>query len=171
MKITLVEYNSDWPKAFEQECSLLFQAMDDSVAKIEHICSTSVPGLLSKPIIDIMVGLHAFSIADNLVPEIVNLGYTYFSEFEDVMPNRWFFKKLIDGTATHHIHMTEIDSEFWQRHLLFRNYLRSNSKAAEKYALLKKELAERDWEESNDFAKAKTEFIKNIHNKIGKIPI
>jgi GrpB-like predicted nucleotidyltransferase (UPF0157 family) len=165
MKITLVEYNSDWPKAFEKECSLLIQATDGSVAKIEHIGSTSVPGLLSKPIIDIMVGLADFSMADTYVPKIVNLGYTYFPEYEDVMPNRRFFKKLFDGTATHHIHMTEIDSEFWQRHLLFRDYLRRNSETANKYALLKKELAKQGWADSNDFAKAKTKFIKKIEEQ------
>ena len=165
MKITLVEYNSDWPKVFEQEYGLLFQTLSDSVTQIEHIGSTSVPGLLSKPIIDIMIGLADFSIADNLVPKIVSLGYIYFSEFEDVMPNRRFFKKLVDGTATHHIHMTEIDSKFWQRHLLFRNYLRSNPNAANEYAMLKKELSKQDWGDSNDFAEAKTEFIKNIEEQ------
>ena len=61
--------------------------------------------------------------------------------------------------------MTEINREFWQRHLLFRNYLRDNLKTAEEYATLKKELAKRDWEDSNDFAEAKTEFIKNVETK------
>ena len=74
MRITLVEYNSDWPKLFEAESSLLLGTLGDSVAKIEHIGSTAVPGLVSKPIIDIMVGLHDFSIADSLVPETVKMG-------------------------------------------------------------------------------------------------
>ncbi len=166
MKITLVEYNSDWPGVFEQESGLLLSSLGDSVAQIEHIGSTAVPGLVSKPIIDIMVGLADFNAADSLVPKVAELGYTYFPEFEDVMPNRRFFKKLVDGTATHHIHMTEIDSEFWKRHLLFRDYLRANPNVAEEYALVKKELAKRDWKESNDFAKAKTEFIKSVEIKM-----
>jgi demethylmenaquinone methyltransferase/2-methoxy-6-polyprenyl-1,4-benzoquinol methylase len=61
--------------------------------------------------------------------------------------------------------MTEINNEFWQRHLLFRNYLKENPNVIYKYALLKKELAKKDWKESNDFAKAKTEFIKKIEIK------
>ncbi len=168
MRITLVDYNSDWPRVFEQERSLLFRTLGYPVAQIEHIGSTAVSGLVSKPIIDIMVGLYEFSIADSLAIKIVNLGYTYFPEFEDVMPNRRFFKKLIDDTATHHIHMTEIESEFWQRHLLFRNYLRGNPKTAEEYASLKKELAKQVWEDSNDFAEAKTEFIKKVETKAAK---
>jgi GrpB-like predicted nucleotidyltransferase (UPF0157 family) len=162
MKIILVKYSSDWPKMFEWESRLFLQTLGDSVAKIEHIGSTSVPGLLSKPTIDIMIGLHDFSVADSLIPKIVSLGYTYFPEFEDVMPNRRFFRKLIDGDATHHIHMTEIDSKFWQRHLLFRDYLREHDETAEKYAELKKRLAKRHWKISNDYAKAKNEFIRNI---------
>lgn len=166
MKITLVKYNTDWPKMFEKERHLLLQALKNSVVQVEHIGSTSVPGLLSKPIIDIMVGLYDFSIADSTIPKIVNLGYTYFPEFEDVMPNRRFFKKLVNGTATYHIHMTEIDSKFWQRHLLFRDYLKENPNVTKKYALLKKELAKQDWEDSNDFAKAKTAFIKKIEEQV-----
>jgi len=162
VKITLVEYNLDWPGMFEQESSLLLRTLGDSVAQIEHIGSTAVFGLVSKPIIDIMVGLCDFSVADSLVSEIVALGYTYFPEYEDVMPNRRFFKKLIDGTATHHIHMTEIDSEFWKRHLFFRDYLINNPETAEKYASLKKGLAKQDCQTSNDFSEAKTEFVKNI---------
>ena len=162
MRIILVDYNSDWPQVLEQEHSLLLRTLGDSVAQIEHIGSTAVPGLTSKPIIDIMVGLTDFSMADSLVPKIVNLSYTYFPEFEDVMPNRRFFKKLFDDTATHHIHMTGIDSKFWQRHLLFRNYLRGNPKMAEEYASLKKELAKQDWKDSNDFAEAKTDFTKKV---------
>ena len=121
-----------------------------------------MPGLVSKPIIDMMVGLRDFSKANTLVPKIVNMGYTYFSEFEDIMPYRRFFKKLINDTATHHIHMVEIGGEFWQRHLLFRNRLRSDPATAAEYASLKKELAKRDWKISNDFAEAKAEFIKRV---------
>ena len=165
MKITLVGYNPDWPKVFEQECRLLLKALGDSVAQIEHIGSTAVPGLVSRPIIDIMVGLADFSMANSVVPEIVNLGYTYFPKFEDVMPNRRFFKQLVDGTATHHIHMTEIDSEFWRRHLLFRDYLRSHPEMAAEYATLKKQLAKQDWNDSNDFAETKTDFIKKVEEQ------
>lgn len=156
MKITILEYDPDWPKAFEQERDLLLKALGRPVARIEHIGSTAVPHLAAKPIIDIMTGLHDFTDADGLVPRIVDLGYTYFPQFEDVMPDRRFFKKLSGGQATHHIHMTEIAGEFWQRHLLFRDHLRKNPKVAQGYAALKKKLAKRHWNDSNDFAEAKT---------------
>ena len=144
---------------------MLLSVLKDTAVEIEHIGSTSVEDLVARQIIDIMVGLHEFSCTDSLVPEIVNLGYTYFSQFEDVLPNRKFFKKLVNDNATHHIHMVELNSEFWERHLLFRDYLKKNSETKEEYATLKKELAKRDWKESNDFAEAKTEFIKNVERQ------
>lgn len=165
MKVTLVEYDPEWLGVFERERGLLLRVLGEAVAEIEHIGSTAVPGLVSKPIIDIMVGLYDFSMADSLAPKIVNMGYTYFPEFEDVMPNRRFFKKLSNGNATHHIHMVEMGSEFWQNHLLFRDYLRGNPDVAEEYALLKKELAKQNWKDSNDFAEAKTEFIRKVKKR------
>ena len=109
--------------------------------------------------------LNYFSNADYHVPQIVNLGYIYQPEFEDRMPERRFFKKIINNKATHHIHMVEIKSEFWQRHLLFRNYLRANPEIAKEYGILKKELSKRDWKNSNNFAEAKSEFIRKVEKQ------
>lgn len=165
MKVTIVEYSQQWPKLFEQERNLLLSTLGEPVARIEHIGSTSVPRLASKPIIDIMVGLNDFDIADSLVPGVKELGYTYIPKYEDVMPDRRFFRKLQHNNVTHHVHMVKIDSTFWERHLLFRDYLRANPQVAVEYALLKKELALRDWNDSNDFAEAKTQFIKKVEEQ------
>jgi GrpB-like predicted nucleotidyltransferase (UPF0157 family) len=81
------------------------------------------------------------------------------------MPFRRFFIKEQDGTRTHQIHMVGIGSEFWERHLLFRDYLRRNPGVAAKYAALKKKLAEREWGDVNEYADAKTEFIRKIENE------
>lgn len=132
---------------------------------IEHIGSTSVYGLAAKPIIDIMIGLHDFSVADKLVPEIVALGYLYIPKYEKVMPYRRFFKKFTGGIATHQIHMVQAGGEFWERQLLFRDYLRANPVVAASYEVLKKELAKLEWEDVNDYADAKTAFIRNIENR------
>ena len=117
MEIILSEYDSQWPALFEREKAVLLSIIGPLNPTIEHMGSTSVPGLFSKPIIDIMVGLPDFGHADRLVPKIQVLGYTYISQYEDEMPYRRFFKKLEDKVATHHIHMVEINSDFWVRHL------------------------------------------------------
>jgi GrpB-like predicted nucleotidyltransferase (UPF0157 family) len=165
MKVTVVEYRPQWRKLFEDEKRILQTTLRDVPAQIEHIGSTAVAGLAAKPIIDLMVGLEDFSIADNVVPKIEALGYEYIQKYEDVMPFRRFFIKEQGGIRTHQIHMVGIDGEFWERHILFRDYLRQNPGVAEQYASLKKELAGREWEDVNEYADAKTEFIREIEDK------
>lgn len=162
MKVTVVEYSPGWPELFEQEKYLLQEILANTGVVIEHVGSTSVVGLAAKPIIDLMLGLPDFSLADSLIPKITAQDYVYVSKYEDVMPDRRYFTKKQGQTTTHHLHMVEIGSEFWQRHLLFRNFLRQNPETAQAYEALKKELAQREWQDSNDYAEAKTEFIRSI---------
>ena len=165
MKVTIAEYSPVWRELFEREKKLLKTVLGETVGSIEHVGSTSIVGLAAKPIIDIMIGLHDFSVTDKLVPEIETLGYKYVPEYEDVMPHRRYFKKKAGETSTHHIHMVEIGSEFWQRHLLFRDFLRANPSVAAEYAALKKKLAKLEWDDKNEYTDAKTAFIKNIENR------
>lgn len=152
---------------FERERKSLEAVIGAGAAIIEHIGSTSVTGLAAKPIIDIMIGLRDFSVADRLVPEIVALGYIYIPKYEKEMPYRRYFKKVAGGVSTHHIHMVQAGGDFWQRHLLFRDYLMANPDVAAAYAVLKKELAKLEWDDTNDYADAKTAFVKNIENMAG----
>lgn len=161
MKVIIAEYSIAWPKLFAAEKTRLQQILPTS-ATIEHIGSTAVPGLAAKPIIDIMVGLSDFSQAEALVPQVQALAYEYVSQFEVEMPFRRYFRKESEGIRTHQIHMVAFGSEFWQRHLKFRNDLRSHPNTAAEYAVLKHKLAAREWDDVNDYAAAKTEFIRNI---------
>ena len=165
MKVTIAEYSPVWRALFEREKRLLAAAIGESVGIIEHIGSTSVVGLAAKTIIDIMIGLRDFSAANKLVPTIEALGYAYVPEYEDVMPERRYFKKRTDGVSTHHLHMVELGSEFWQRHLLFRDFLRAHPGVAAEYAALKRRLAQLEWTDKNDYTDAKTAFIRNIENR------
>jgi len=150
---------------FEEEKQSLQTVLGEVSAQVEHIGSTAVEGLAAKPIIDIMIGLPDFPIADAFVPRIETLDYEYINKYEDEMPFRRYFVKNSNGIRTHQIHMVEIGSEFWARHLLFRDYLRRNPDTANDYAALKKQLAAHEWEDVNEYADAKTEFIKNVENK------
>ncbi len=165
MKVSIIEYHPQWREMFEEEKQLLQAILVDVSVKVEHIGSTSIDGLAAKPIIDIMIGLPDFSVADDLVPRIEALGYEYIKKYEDEMPFRRYFAKNLNRIRTHQIHMVEIDSEFWGRHISFRDYLRHNPAIANEYAALKKQLAECEWGDVNEYADAKTEFIKSIENK------
>ena len=165
MRVTIVEYRPEWLEMFEAEKSILQAALGETPAKIEHVGSTAVIGLAAKPIIDITIGLVDFSIADHVVPKIEALAYEYIKKYEDVMPFRRFFIKEQVGIRTHQIHLVGIGSEFWERLILFRDYLRQHPGVAAKYASLKKELAGREWADANEYADAKTEFIRKMENE------
>jgi GrpB-like predicted nucleotidyltransferase (UPF0157 family) len=171
MKVTIVEYRPEWRKMFEDEKRILQTTLGEISAQIEHIGSTAVVGLAAKPIIDLLVGLEDFSIADHVVPKIQALGYEYIQKYEDVMPFRRFFVKEQGGIRTHQIHMVGIGTEFWERQILFRDYLRQNPDIGEQYASLKKKLAGREWADVNEYADAKTEFIRGVEDKAkGELP-
>ena len=162
MKIIIEAYNPIWQELFEQERKSLTGIFNGVDFKIEHIGSTSIVGLGAKPVIDLMVGLSDFSIANHLVEDIEKLGYQYISEYEITMPYRRFFIKENDEKRTHHIHMVKLNSDFWIKHLAFRNHLRENIQTKEEYYQLKKKLASLKWKSGDDYANAKSEFINRV---------
>lgn len=160
MKVPIVDYDPAWPQLFAIEQALLAPALNTDGAVIEHIGSTSVVGLAAKPVIDVMVGLPNFALADALVPNIVALGYDYIAEYNALMPFRRFFIRRPHGINTHNLHMVETGCAFWEAQLLFRDYLRAHPDAVQAYAAHKRELAAREWQDINEYAYAKTEFIE-----------
>jgi GrpB-like predicted nucleotidyltransferase (UPF0157 family) len=159
--IRLDDYDAQWPAMFLDERERLFVAVRASVSGIEHIGSTSVPGLAAKPVIDMLVGVRALAEADtHCIAPICDLGYEYVPEFESVMPYRRYFRRDDgDGHRSHQIHLVEQGGDFWRRHLLFRDYLRAHPDQAREYEQLKRRLAPQ-FSDVNDYAEAKTEFIR-----------
>lgn len=166
MKIIIEKYNPNWKPKFEKEFHLLKNSIKEDEVFIEHIGSTSVKGLGAKPIIDIMIGLKNFKTSDRHIKSIENLGYEYVSKHEYLMPYRRYFTKKSNGIKTHHIHLVGYQTEFWNRHIEFRNYLRVNKEDRERYLNLKINLAKRNWNSGSEYADAKSEFIKEIEQKI-----
>ncbi|MFX0013133.1 MAG: GrpB family protein [Promethearchaeota archaeon] len=161
--IIVVEYNSQWPSIFEKEKRLILTAIGNKIIQIEHIGSTAVPGLGAKPIIDIMVGVRKLVEIKDLIKPMIDLGYEYIKEHEKEIPERRFFTKRSKYKgSTHHLHMVEITSEFWRRHLIFRDYLRFNPDTAEKYYKLKKNLETKYRNHREAYTEAKTVFIQLI---------
>jgi GrpB-like predicted nucleotidyltransferase (UPF0157 family) len=161
MTIIIVDYDPRWPAMFEEERAQLLNVVGNWVLDIEHVGSTSVPGLAAKPVIDMLIAVRALAAADaHCIEPICGLGYEYIRDFETVMPFRRYFRRLTDEqNHTHHIHLVEKGSEFWERHLLFRDYLRAHSERAREYEQLKLRLAPQ-FSDLNDYAEAKTDFIR-----------
>ena len=160
IKITLAPYNPLWKDFFATEQQQLLSIGENIVARVEHIGSTSVEGLSAKPIIDILIGLHNFE-RDSaaFVAIMCQNNYRYNNSFEEIMPFRRFFNKQIDELKFN-IHAVQIGDDFWERHLLFRDYLRQNADKKLAYEQLKQTLAAQNWDNVGDYADAKTPFIR-----------
>jgi GrpB-like predicted nucleotidyltransferase (UPF0157 family) len=161
MRIIILPYDQNWPTLYEEEKARLQPALMGHAIGVQHIGSTSVPGLAAKPIIDILVGARSLAEVDGFcIQPMIGLGYEYCPEFEDKTPQRRFFRRETpEGVRTHHVHLVEINSPWWLDHLLFRDTLRSNAQVRRDYEALKRRLAEREWESSQEYTEAKTEFI------------
>jgi GrpB-like predicted nucleotidyltransferase (UPF0157 family) len=147
-EIIIEDYDPRWRERFERERILIFEACDSQpFVSIEHVGSTAMPGLAAKPIIDIMPGIRSLELAAALVVPLARAGYVYVPEYEqpseidDGMHERRYFRKDENGRRAVHLHMVEPGSEFWERMLLFRDYLRAHPDAALDYADLKRRLA------------------------------
>ena len=165
MRIKIVPYNEKWPYLFEKIKYEIKKSIFQDDIIIEHIGSTSVKDLASKPIIDILIGIKSEEL-DNYIDPIKNLGFTYVKEYEIETPNRKFFFLEKKRKRTSHIHLVKHDSRWFKRHIAFRNELRSNEVTRKKYQNLKYSLSEKDWEDGNEYADAKTTFIRSVEKML-----
>ena len=152
-----------WPVLFESEKRRLLALFDGVNVAVEHIGSTAVDGLRSKPIIDIMLGVERLSEVEQRLASIEQLGYHYIAELESEIPERRFFIKRGAGKPrTHHLHAVDLSSDFRRDHLLFRDVLRSHPETASKYCQLKVSLAQHCRDDRKAYVSAKSAFIGEV---------
>lgn len=136
----LVPYQNDWNDHFEREADLLKSILDEKVLQLEHIGSTSIPGMSAKAIIDIMVAVPSLKRSSDLILGLDNIGYEY-KPF-DTIPERMFFSKESHPEyRTHHLNLAKLESSFWKNQILFRDYLKENDQYAKDYIQLKNRFA------------------------------
>jgi GrpB-like predicted nucleotidyltransferase (UPF0157 family) len=156
--VRLAPYCTEWPRLFTAEREVLRRAVGELFLGVQHIGSTSVPGLMAKPIVDIAAAVANFEAAAACVAPLEAEGYVYTGE--NGIPRRHYFDK---GTPTlFHLHVLEIESAEWRKHLLFRDYLIAHPEAATAYAALKQELAVRFRTDRPAYTEAKGEFVMGI---------
>lgn len=159
--VMIVDYDPQWPILYEEEKARILGVIGHKVVAIEHIGSTAVPGLGAKPIIDIMVAVRHLSEAEQCIEPLQSVGYEYVPEHEDFIPERRYFRK--GHPETHrHLHIVEPTSDFWERHLFFRDYLRAHPKVARQYYELKRQLATKSGSDRQTYTDAKTPFIESV---------
>jgi GrpB-like predicted nucleotidyltransferase (UPF0157 family) len=156
--VRLEPYTPEWKRIFEIEKIGLRAKLGNTILDIQHVGSTSIPGLPAKPIIDIAVAVVDFDEAMVCIPLVEALGYEYRGEFG--IPRRHYFTK--GAPRTFHLHMVEIDSAQWQNLLLFRDYLNKHPQVAEEYTEVKTQLALKYPQNREVYLEGKASFIEKV---------
>lgn len=158
--IQLVVYDLEWPAMFEQESAVLEQTLAQWLTgPLEHIGSTAVPGLIAKPVIDIMAGVASLDASRDAVAGAGKAGYVHFPYRPDQM--HWFCKPSA-SLRTHHLHLVPFGSRLWVERLAFRDYLRHTPAAASEYAELKQRLAREFQFDREAYTDAKEPFVRHV---------
>lgn len=155
--ITIVEHNPDWASQFEQEAKVLKSTLGAAIVNLHHIGSTSVPGLLAKPIIDMLLEATDLQSLDSKTTEMEAIGYEVMGEFG--IPGRRYFKKGGES-RTHHVHSFVSGDANLTRHLAFKEYLIHHKDIADAYGLLKAKIVKTCNDDMGQYCDAKDPFIK-----------
>jgi GrpB-like predicted nucleotidyltransferase (UPF0157 family) len=113
-----------------------------------------------------MLGVSRLDEAEARVPDLALLGYQYIPEYEASIPERRYFRKPRNGIREYHLHCVLSGSDFWRRHLVFRDYLRARPEETAAYATLKKELAAVSGKDRVGYTDGKGPFIQRILRNI-----
>lgn len=160
--VKLSKYNPKWKTLFEEESNKLLTA-SEYFEDIQHIGSTAIPGIVSKPIIDILAAIDALSNISKIIKPLKQLDYVH--RGEQGIPDRHLFVKGGEEFRTHHLHVVEKNHPEWTKHILFRDYLRANPEEAEEYSSLKQVLLKKFELDREKYTTGKSEFIQEIIKK------
>lgn len=161
--IVVADYDPAWPVAFERVRSFVWPAVADVAISIQHVGSTSVPGLAAKPVIDIDVIVPAAQVAAG-VERLQSLGYEHQGDLG--VSQREAFRSP-PGFTRHHLYLCPSTSPALANHLAIRDYLRGHPPAARAYGELKKKLARDFVDDIDGYVAGKTPFLVGILRAVG----
>lgn len=163
-ELRLSPYRDEWPALFETEKKIIMEAIGGHIEDIQHVGSTSIPGMPAKPILDIAIAVDDFETARACIPPLADLKYTF--KGENGIPRRHYFQK--GEPCTHHIHMVEETSEEWTKLIQYRDCLRTDRSVAAAYARLKADLVKRLARDRVAYQNAKADFIEKVLQRSGE---
>lgn len=153
--VVIAEYTDEWPRRYEQERERLVRALGARALQIEHIGSTSVPGLGAKPIVDILVVVADADDEDTFREALIDAGYV----LRVREPGHRMFRT---DPRDVHVHVYGQGAQDIDDYLVFRDWLRAHDDDRARYEAVKRELATRSWADMQDYANAKTDVVEDI---------
>ena len=159
--ITLAEYDPGWPGLFAREAARIRAVLGDIALRIEHVGSTSVPGLAAKPIIDILLVVPDSADEPSYLPALESAGYRL-----RIREPGWLEHRLFKGPDTDiNLHVFGPGVAEADRMLCFRDWLRATPADRDLYLQAKRELAQRTWRHVQHYADAKTAVVQEIMDR------
>jgi GrpB-like predicted nucleotidyltransferase (UPF0157 family) len=157
-RVVLAEYDPEWPRLFARERERIKSVLHEEAIAVEHIGSTSVPGLAAKPIIDVLLVVANSADEESYVPALEAAGYVLRIREPD-----WHEHRMFKGPdADVNLHVFSQGEEEIERMLAFRDWLRGNPTERDLYLREKRQLAHRNWRYVQNYADAKSEVIESI---------
>lgn len=160
--IHLAEYDPSWPELFDRHSERISAALGERALMIEHVGSTSVPGLPAKPTIDILLVVADSANEGSYLPALEAAAYVLRAREPDWHEHRMFVDDVPRPDRTAQIHVLSDGSVEIERVLLFRDRLRTNQADRELYKRTKRELAQREWKYVQSYADAKGDVVEGI---------
>jgi GrpB-like predicted nucleotidyltransferase (UPF0157 family) len=156
--IVIVGYDPAWVTQFNAENERIRSALADLIVGIEHFGSTAVPGMIGKPIVDLLVGLPDLSGAGRCVPLLESLGYHNFGEI--FIPDRFYLRKR--GPPHFNVALTAVSGEFWITQLRVRDYLRNHPEEVHAYCASKQRAYAAGARMFSTYSQAKGPFLAGL---------
>ncbi len=156
--VRLADYDPGWPVAFEIEASRVRDLLADRVRLLEHVGSTSVPGLAAKPIIDMLLIVDDSADEPAYVPDMQDGGYVLRIREPDWFQHRMFIRE----PPRTQIHTFSTGCPEIERMIAFRDRLRTHDDERLLYERTKRDLAARDWDYVQHYADAKGDVVEAI---------
>ena len=166
-KHSIQEYQKEWDENFVIESKKIRDVLNDSIQDIQHIGSTSIPGMIAKPIIDIAVLVDSITTIPFFTKKLETLGYSYEPDMSST--ERIFFRK--GSPVRYHLSITSPLHTFWDRNIIFRDHLKKHPDLIEEYKKLKIEnisiTPEEDFKDlslSKIYNEGKGDFVQKVLN-------
>lgn len=169
MELVLVSHDPSWKESFSEESEKLSRALGQNVIAIHHIGSTSIPDILAKPVIDVLIEVAQIDQVDVHASQMSDLGYESMGEY-GIVGRRYFRRSAFDKCPAFHVHVFKASSEPVTRHLAFREYLRANPSKAREYSDLKAALSTSRLSSRAEYQEAKAPFIETCIEEATELP-
>jgi len=156
MSIKLVPYDARWADGYRAAADRIAASLGPTALLVEHVGSTAIPGMLAKPVVDVLVLVRQYDPEDADVTPLTALGYSYGHRDSDHV-----FMTGRQEELAFHVHVVEADAPNAMEMVTFRDYMRTHPAEAERYVALKRQLAA-EHDRGEDYATAKTTFVREV---------